>query len=35
VGKLSDKEDEGENGLEDENLQWCDFKAQIEYTAWQ
>jgi hypothetical protein len=35
VGKLSDKEDEGENGLEDENLQWCAFRAQIEYTACQ
>ncbi len=35
VGKLSDKEDEGENGLEYENLQWCAFRAQIEYTAWQ
>jgi hypothetical protein len=27
VGKLSDQEDEGENGLEDENLQWCAFRA--------
>ncbi len=35
VGKLSDKEDEGENGLEDEDLQWCAFRAQIEYTACQ
>jgi hypothetical protein len=27
VGKLPDQEDEGENGLEDENLQWCAFRA--------